>query len=166
MSGPYTDFLGSRTVNTALYNARAPKTFQYLRAIEPYLYSAPGLLGQKNTYPPANAAVDTLFGQLKIALTLSYDPTYAAAQLANGQWNRTNPQVPPSFAPTPCTHNGPHRLTFFPRIISRVTYWTRARWPTPTTWPSPSTPPARSFLAICSAFVPPSSLTSLRCTCR
>ena len=93
LSGPYTDFLGSRTVNTALYNARAPKTFQYLRAIEPYLYSAPGLLGQKNTYPANNAVVDTLFGQLKIALTLSYDPTYAAAQLANGQWNRTDPQV-------------------------------------------------------------------------
>ena len=115
MSGPYTDFLGSRTVNTALYNARAPKTFQYLRAIEPFLYSAPGLLGQKNTYPPANAAVDILFGQLKIALTLSYDPTYAAAQLANGQWNRTNPQVP-SVAPSLCTHDWPHRLTFSPYV--------------------------------------------------
>ena len=41
VAAPYTDFLGvTPTTDNGLYRARAPKFYQFLRDIEPYLYSA------------------------------------------------------------------------------------------------------------------------------
>ena len=96
LSGPYTDFLQT-TVNMDLYKSRAPKTFQFLRSIEQYLYKATAgvVVGTGASYPTSNAAVDVLFGQKRVALTLSYDAFYAAKQvLATGaaSWNATDPQ--------------------------------------------------------------------------
>ena len=83
-------------MNLGLYNQRAPKTFAFLRALEPYLYSDPTYAGNNRNYPASTAVTDMLFAQLKIALTMSYDPGHAAVQLATtaaGSWNLTNPQV-------------------------------------------------------------------------
>jgi putative spermidine/putrescine transport system substrate-binding protein len=96
LSGPYTDFLQT-TVNMDLYKSRAPKTFQFLRSLEPYLYKATvGVVtGVGASYPTLNDAVDRLFAQKRIALTLSYDAYYASKQAAStspSSWNATDPQ--------------------------------------------------------------------------
>jgi putative spermidine/putrescine transport system substrate-binding protein len=86
IGGPYTDFIGSTTVDTALYNKRAPKVFQYLRSLEPFLYTSSGLLGLSNNYPSNNTYVDSLFGNGDIWLTLNYDPLHAVTEIAAGTW--------------------------------------------------------------------------------
>ena len=96
LSGPYTDFLQT-TVNMDVYKARAPKTFQYLRSIEPYLYkeTVGVLAGTGASYPTSNAAVDKLFASKRIVLTLSYDAFYASKQVlsaGSASWNTTDPQ--------------------------------------------------------------------------
>lgn len=69
LAGPYTDFLLSGpAVNEALYEARVTPVWQWLRSIEPYLYTNnKTYLGNFKTYPTTNAAVDALFGLQKVS---------------------------------------------------------------------------------------------------
>ena len=52
-------------MNLDLYNQRAPKTFAFLRALEPYLYSDPTFAGNAKTYPATTAVTDMLFAQVQ-----------------------------------------------------------------------------------------------------
>ena len=52
------------TVDVGLYNQRAPKTFAFLRALEPYLYSDPTFIGNAKTYPATTTVTDMLFAQV------------------------------------------------------------------------------------------------------
>ena len=97
LAAPYTDFLTTADT-TALYNARAPKFFQFLRDIEPALYSAAfdsSFVGRTHSYPKNNSIVDTLFGRQATYLTISYTPSYAADMVAKKAWDAAvvNPQA-------------------------------------------------------------------------
>lgn len=89
-AAPYTDFLTSADT-TALYASRAPKFFQYLRDIEPYLYAAPAadpaFVGRTRSYPLNNTIADALFARQSTYLTMSYNPSYAAEMVAKGAWD-------------------------------------------------------------------------------
>ena len=97
LAAPYTDFLSSSDT-TALYNTRAPKFFQFLRDIEPFLYSAQSdstFVGRFKNYPTNNTMVDTLFARQSVYLTISYTPSYAADMVAKKAWDAAlvNPQA-------------------------------------------------------------------------
>jgi putative spermidine/putrescine transport system substrate-binding protein len=80
----YESFLGS--FNQALYEQYAPTLFQTLRSLEPFLYSASGLIGKSNNYPTRNEDVDNLIASNTIDVTLAYDPGHATAQIQNNVW--------------------------------------------------------------------------------
>lgn len=93
IAAPYTQFLGSTQVNTALYNKYAPTFFKTLRDLEPYLFDASSTLSASRVtgkyYPTAQELVDTLFAQGDIDVTLSYDIGHATVMIANGLWAST-----------------------------------------------------------------------------
>jgi len=93
IASPYTQFLGSTSVDQSLYLKYAPTFYKYLRSIEPYLYNAThsvsGDAFANGIYPIDNDDVDTLFGQGRVWLTLSYDVGHATNKIQNGKWPST-----------------------------------------------------------------------------
>lgn len=66
-----------------LFTAKAPLLWDYLNALEPYLWQA------GESYPRDLAALDTLFERGEVDFTMSFTQTNAASRIANGRYPDT-----------------------------------------------------------------------------
>jgi len=66
-----------------LFDAKAPLLWEYLNALEPYLWQ------NGETYPRDVAALDALFERGEVDFTMSFTQTNAATRIANGRYPDT-----------------------------------------------------------------------------
>ena len=76
--GSWEDFLGSSTVNEALYLARAPLAFRTLKSITDSL--------ALTSFPTEDSVVNTLFANGTVTINLAYDPAHAGAGILAGTY--------------------------------------------------------------------------------
>lgn len=88
-AAPYTQFLGD--FDESLYQSKAPAFFTTLRGLQSYLYN--DTLYNGGHYPDSNEDVDTLFGEGKVDVTLSYDIGAVFNQIDAGKWNLTSNSI-------------------------------------------------------------------------
>lgn len=77
------DFTGSAFVRLAVQELGERRAFAWLRELKPVSYRGGA------TYPANEAALNQLFGDAQIDFTMSYDPSFVATAVRNGQFPRT-----------------------------------------------------------------------------